>query len=83
MDDCVIALEKNYYPNDSVLYSLHQEEGSFYSKLFKHLEGMKDLDKLKKLSNLLGIDKKILTMVTEENDKKREEEKDKAVGGRS
>lgn len=43
MDDCLIALEKNYYPNDSELYQLVKEEGSFYSKLIKHLEGMKDI----------------------------------------
>ena len=74
MDDCVIALEKNYYPNDSVLYTLHPEEGSFYSKLFKHLEGLRDLEKLKKLSQLLGLDKKLLTVVSEENEKRKDEE---------
>ncbi len=33
IDDCVIALEKNYYPNDSVLYSLVPEQSSFFQKL--------------------------------------------------
>ena len=76
MDDCLIALEKNYYPNDSELFQLVQEEGSFSAKLIKHLEGLKDIQKLKKLSQLLGIDKKLLTVISEEDINVRIEERD-------
>ena len=57
MDDCVIALEKNYYPSDSELYRLVKEGGSYYEKLMKQLDGLSDPDKIRRIAQLAGVDK--------------------------
>ena len=53
MEDTVIALERNFYPPDSELYALEKEEGRFYTKLLKHLDGLKMSEKLKKLQRMM------------------------------
>ena len=69
MEDCVIALEKNYYPVDSELFKLTHEGGSYYENLMKHIEQIDDHSKIMRIAELAGVDKKVLTIVTEERER--------------
>lgn len=67
MEDCVIALEKNYYPRGSELYQLVGDGTSYYDIIKKQLEGLNDPDKIRKIAQLAGLEKDLLTIVTEED----------------
>jgi hypothetical protein len=54
--DTIIALEKNYYPLDSELISLTTTNESFYAKLIRKIENLKDIDRLKRFSELIGVE---------------------------